>query len=81
MLRVVIVVVVVMMMIYCVVDIAMAGAYKVRVMPRWLWLAAVICLPFVGSVAWLVFGRPRIRPTPPKKPIAPDDDPDFLHRL
>ncbi|WP_028709097.1 PLD nuclease N-terminal domain-containing protein [Propionicicella superfundia] len=78
--RVVIVVVVVMLMIYCVVDIAMSGPFKVRLMPRWLWLAAVICLPLVGSAAWLIFGRPRVEP-PPKKPTAPDDDPDFLRRL
>lgn len=69
-----------MLMIYCVVDIAMAGAYKVRVMPRWLWLAAVVCLPLVGAIAWLVFGRPRPE-RPKEEPKAPDDDPDFLRRL
>lgn len=78
--RVVILVIVVMLMIFCVVDIAMSGQYKVRVMPRWLWLAAVICLPLVGSLAWLFFGRPRTAPQK-KRPSAPDDDPDFLRNL
>jgi hypothetical protein len=49
-------------------------------MPRWLWLAAVICLPLLGSVAWLIFGRPR-PDKPQDPPKAPDDDPDFLRRL
>ncbi len=78
--RVVILVIVVMLMIYCVVDIAMSARYQVRIMPRWLWLAAVICLPLVGSLAWFFFGRPRTTP-PKQRPTAPDDDPDFLRNL
>lgn len=78
--RVVFAVAVIMMMIFCVVDIANSQRYQVRLMPRWLWLAAVICLPLLGSVAWLIFGRPR-PDKPQDPPKAPDDDPDFLRRL
>ena len=67
-----------------------------RNMPKILWLVVVIVLPTVGSVAWLLLGRPegaglrpgdtstyrapRPRAIPPP-PRAPDDDPAFLARL
>jgi len=39
----------------------------------------------LGAVAWLAVGRPRgPRPAPPQqqaRPLAPDDDPDFLRGL
>ncbi len=79
--RVVLGVIVALLMIYCVVDVAMSQKLRVRVMPRWLWATTVICLPLVGSVAWLVFGRPQLNEKPQERPKAPDDDPDFLRKL
>lgn len=31
----------------------------VRLFPRWGWLLIVIAVPIVGTVVWLIFGRPR----------------------
>lgn len=80
--RVLPVIILAMLMIYAVVEVAQADPLRVRLMPRWLWVVAIILLPGVGALAWLGFGRPTRstgrRPTPPK---APDDDPDFLRRL
>lgn len=33
----------------------------VRLFPRWGWLLVVIAVPIAGTVAWLIFGRPRAR--------------------
>lgn len=79
--RVVLGVIVALLMIYCVVDVAMSQKLKVRVMPRWLWATTVICIPLVGSLAWLLAGRPKTNEKPQVGPRAPDDDPDFLRKL
>lgn len=79
------IIMVVLLAIYCMVEVAQAPTYAVRRMPRWLWATSIICLPLVGSVAWLIFGRPNNQSrrqgqftSPPK---APDDDNDFLRGL
>lgn len=66
---------------------------KIRGMPRFAWVIAILLLPLVGAIAWFVFGRPHRaggsrpgwRPAggPPEPPRrrAPDDDPDFLRSL
>lgn len=76
------IVMVALLMIYCVVEVAQSSPYTVRAMPRWLWAVAIICLPLVGSLFWLFFGRPRKSTrTPSGPPRSPDDDPDFLRGL
>lgn len=78
-------VIVVLLTIYCVVEVAQAEPFTVRRMPRWLWATAIICLPLVGSVAWLFLGRPTSQSrglrTPTLRPTAPDDDVEFLRGL
>lgn len=82
MFRVLLVVAVVMLTVYCVVDVAQSRNERVRAMPRWLWAFAVICLPVVGPLCWLFFGRPLAGgPQSPRAPKAPDDDDDFLRGL
>ena len=79
---------------YCIFDVISTDESLMRNMPKVLWLIVVIILPTVGSVAWLLLGRPigaGLRPgdtstyTPPRprspRPLAPDDDPAFLARL
>ena len=76
--------------IYCIVDVISADEALVRNLPKIVWLLLVIILPVVGSVVWLVVGRPEragFRPgtTTSRRPLrsitAPDDDPQFLARL
>ena len=81
---------------YCIFDVISTDESLMRNMPKILWLVVVIVLPTVGSVAWLLLGRPEgagLRPgdtstfQAPKTrrlgpaPVAPDDDPAFLARL
>jgi Phospholipase_D-nuclease N-terminal len=79
------IIIVALAMIYCVVEVAQAPPYAVRRMPRWLWATAIICLPLIGAVCWLFFGRPNAESLGTKKksapPKAPDDDVDFLRGL
>jgi hypothetical protein len=64
----------------------------VRNLPKTFWILLIIFLPTIGSVAWLLLGRPektrlypgdnRARANPPgarpRRPLGPDDDPRFL---
>ena len=79
--RVLPIVIIAMLMIYAIVEVAQSDPLRVRLMPRWLWAVAVIFLPGVGAVAWLLFGRPTRASRHRRPPKAPDDDPDFLRRL
>ncbi|TDT34471.1 PLD nuclease N-terminal domain-containing protein [Naumannella halotolerans] len=78
------IVVAVALMIFCIVEVAQSPKDAVRLMPRWLWFFAIVLLPVVGAILWLVFGRPTARTLAENdqtKPASPDDDPDFLRRL
>lgn len=78
------IIMVALLTIYCVVEVAQAPPYAVRRMPRWLWATSIICLPLVGALCWLIFGRPNSRSKGSRQPVrpnAPDDDPDFLRGL
>ena len=78
---------------YCIFDVISTDEALMRNMPKVLWLIVVIILPTVGSVAWLLLGRPEgagLRPgdtstyKPPRprpRSLAPDDDPAFLAGL
>ncbi len=83
--RILAVVLLVALVVYALIDASQARPDRVRLMPRWLWVVAIVFLPGVGALGWLMLGRPPRRPLPPgpppQRPIAPDDDPDFLRRL
>ncbi|MCQ4121560.1 PLDc N-terminal domain-containing protein [Rhodococcus tibetensis] len=42
----------------CLIDVICAEEYRVRHLPKTLWLIIVILLPLIGSVLWLLVGRP-----------------------
>jgi hypothetical protein len=62
----------------------------VRVLPRLAWVLVILFIPLIGPIAWFVAGRtaagtwPRGAWWPDRKryrPLAPDDDPDFLRSI
>ena len=81
MLRVVAVLVVVGVMVYAFVDCVRADARDLRHLPRPVWLLLIL-VPLVGALAYLLAGRPlHVTDEPAVRPLAPDDDPEFLRRL
>lgn len=70
--------------VWAIVDCAQTPAAAVRGIPRALWVVVIAFMPIAGPLLWLTVGRNRgrgsARPAP-RRPIAPDDDPDFLRGL
>ena len=66
--------------------------FQIRALPRVVWVFLILLFSPVGPIAWFVAGRPE-RATaatpaapvtysaPPGRPLAPDDDPEFLGRI
>jgi hypothetical protein len=68
---------------------------EIRALPRIAWVLIILFFPLVGSIAWFVAGREpgarRTRTAWPMgngfseeqrpRPVAPDDDPEFLSSL
>jgi hypothetical protein len=58
-------------------------------LPKLVWIILIVFVPFVGPITWLLASRsqglrrerPSPRPKPSARPLAPDDDPDFLATL
>ncbi|HZC25448.1 MAG TPA: PLD nuclease N-terminal domain-containing protein [Actinopolymorphaceae bacterium] len=90
MLRVLPVLIAIVLVVFCLIELAQTPAEDVRALPRPVWAALILLVPFVGPLGWLAAGRPaaggnaRGR-TPPRPavapPVAPDDNPEFLARL
>jgi hypothetical protein len=83
-LRVVFVLVVIGVTIYALVDCLRSDGQDVRVLPRPAWFLVILLLPLVGGVLWIVAGQPRDgdgSERPRSRPVAPDDDPEFLRQL
>ena len=57
---------------------------EIRRLPRLLWAAVIVLVPVGGPILWFLAGRARPQDGPgsrPRRPVAPDDDPDFLRTL
>lgn len=79
--RVVFLVVVIGLGVYAFVAALQADATRIRVMPRWLWVAVIVAIPVIGPLAWLLTGQSSQAAIDDEGPLGPDDDPDFLRRL
>ena len=71
--------------IYCIFDVVTTDESLCRNLPKHVWLLIVFFLPDIGSIIWLVAGRPerasfRIGDTsyrPERRPVGLEDRPDF----
>jgi phospholipase D-like protein len=70
---------------FALVDVITTPAAACRNLPKLLWIALVVLLPDLGSILWLLLGRPRraVRArrgtdyTQPRPPIAIEDHPQY----
>ena len=80
--------------VYCIFDVISTEESVMRNLPKIVWLLIVIFVPTVGSIAWLLLGRPQnagfapgdtrtrpIRNKPARPAVGPDDDPGFIAEL
>jgi hypothetical protein len=78
--------------IFCIIDVITQPEQQIRNLPKLVWLLIVVLLADIGSIAWLIAGRPwnaprgaqvpRTPQTPQAAtPRAPDDDAEFLAQL
>ena len=69
--------------IYALIDWARTPDSRMKAVPKPLWLVAILLLPLLGPIGWLVAGKtenPR-RTTGHSPGVGPDDDPAFLREL
>jgi hypothetical protein len=67
--------------IYCVFDVIATDGARMRNLPKMAWLLIVLFIPDIGSLAWLVLGRPEkagyrpgdTRPRSGHRPVGPED--------
>jgi hypothetical protein len=78
--------------IYCIFDVIATDSSMMRNLPKGIWLIIVLLLPDVGSIAWLLLGRPQrvgwrpgdseVRRSAPRvRPVGPEDSADFIARI
>lgn len=76
-------IVILALMIFSILDCARTAESQIRSLPKWAWLVIIIFVPGIGSLAWIIAGRPKGngRGRRKRKIIPPDDNPDFLKKL
>ena len=74
-------VIVVALDVFSIIDIITIEERRVRGLPKFLWVAIVVILPFVGVILWFTIGRARNDGADERRTLAPDDDPSFLRNL
>ena len=71
------------LMIFSIIDCSRTAENNIRSLPKWAWLVVIIFVPAIGSLAWIIAGRPKGngRGRRKRKIVPPDDNPDFLGKL
>lgn len=79
---IILVAVAVALTVFSLIDAILFDRFRVRGVPKGLWIFLILILPIVGSVLWWSVGRGKKNgPSSGKRYTAPDDDIDFLRGL
>jgi len=73
---------------FAIFDVISTDAALCRNLPKFFWLMIVIMLPDIGSIAWLLLGRPELAGFRPgattmrttRRPVGPEDAPTYQSR-
>lgn len=60
-------------------DCAFTERFRVRALPKPLWLVLIVLLPVIGGLLWFLIGRVPVHSSRGRR-LPPDDDPDFSRR-
>ncbi len=77
----------VVLLVYALYDLLATPRDRVQYMPKLAWAALIVLFPYIGALLWMFFGTVKDKPAggprrpQPKRPLGPDDDPDFLRGL
>jgi Phospholipase_D-nuclease N-terminal len=63
--------------IFCIVDVITSNEWEVRNLPKMAWLLIVLLLPDIGSIIWLIAGRPQGARTAAAPPRANSRFPEY----
>ena len=71
------------LLIFCLVDVISIYESRIKTLNKIAWVFIIILVPVVGPILWLVIGKERRADRPAERardarPVAPDDDPEFL---
>jgi len=78
--------------VFCLVDAIGAQSGRIRNLPKVAWILLILFFPLIGSIAWLVAGRPESKPSRPSEfpeydrpgraaPAEPEQDAEFLRQV
>jgi hypothetical protein len=72
------------LLIFCLVDAISIYESRIKTLNKIAWVFIIILIPVIGPILWLVIGKERRADRPAERardarPLAPDDDPVFLH--
>ncbi len=78
------------LLVIALIDCLSVEEYRIRALPRGVWVFLILLFSPIGPIAWFVAGRPEREAAAPAdppmypapgRPLAPDDDPEFLNRM
>lgn len=68
--------------VFALVDAILIDRFRVRGVPKGVWVVLILILPGIGALLWFLVGRGRKGSGGNgRRSVAPDDDPDFLRGL